>query len=458
MSDAPSTRRSSLGLVPVLVVLVAVLVAAGFAIVWMRDASNRLSEATDRAANQIPSPPSTVPPSTDPPNDGFTPQQRDVVEQVKAEVSQIRGLPWKASLPIRVVPKAELATRVRDLNAQDQAKHPERLAADEATLKLLRLIPRDVNYAKVIDDVLAGGVLGFYDDEAKELFVGGDTSTKLDPSIRSVLAHELTHALTDQHFNFQAASKALEDAHRTEESAALDAVIEGDAELVREMWEKAHLTSSERLEAELGGTADGGAYDKAPAYVLDALFFPYQDGKAFVENRFKAGGFAEVDRAYRNPPVSTEQILHPERYAAGQGWTPPPLPDLPTATGCTKVDDGALGEFDMAELLTPQLGRTAAQAAADGWNGDAFTVVRCGSAMGMGDRWRADNATEATALADALGRWARTWSGSSRSPDADGRFAGPSGAGRVVRTGDRIDLVLADDTATADKLVNALSS
>lgn len=457
LPPAPSKRTNSLALVPILVVLVAALIAAGFAIVWMRDASDRLSKAADKAANQIPSPPSTEGAgSTTVPGEGLTPEQHQVVEQVKAEVSEIRGLAWKTPLPVKVVSKSELAKRVRDLNAQDKAKHPDRLAADEATLKLLRLIPRDLDYPKLIDDVLAGGVLGFYDDETKDLFVGGDTSTTFGPALRSVLAHELTHALTDQYFDFATKGKALDDANRTEESAALTAVIEGDAELVREMWEKAHLTSSERLEAELGGTADVGVYAQAPPYVLDALFFPYQDGKAFVESRYKAGKFAEVDKAYQRPPVSTEQILHPDLYVANQGWTAPPLPDLAAGTGCTRVEDGTLGEFDMEELLAPQLGRSAAASAADGWNGDAYTVVRCGSALGIGERWKADTQADAVSLADALGRWARTWSGSSRLPDADGRFAGPSGAGRLVRAADRIELVLADDQATADKLVKAL--
>jgi hypothetical protein len=440
-----------------LAILVAVLLAAAVAIGWMRDASRRLSKAADRAANQVPSPAPTLPPATGVPDDGLTAEQRQAVDQLKAEVSQIRGLPWKKDLPIRVVSKAELARRVRDLNAQDTAKHPERVRADEATLKLLRLIPQDVDYAKLLDDVLAGGVLGFYDDEAKELYVGGDTAGALDPATRSTLAHELTHALTDQTFDFESKSKALDDAHLTEESAAFSAVIEGDAELVRETWEKAHLSSSERLEAQLGGTADGGVYDGVPPYLLDALFFPYQDGKAFVESRVKAGGFAEVDKAYQRPPVSTEQILHPALYAAGQGWTAPPLPDLAAASGCSKVDDGTLGEFDMAELLAPQVGRSVADQAAAGWNGDAFTVVRCGSALGLGDRWRTDTNADATALTEALARWARTWAGSSRAPDADGRFSGPSGAGRLVRAGDRVDLVLAQDAATADRVVRAMS-
>jgi hypothetical protein len=146
-------------------------------------------------------------------------------------------------------------------------------------------------------------------------------------------------------------------------------------------------------------------------------------------------------------------------YSPGQGWTAPPLPDLAAATGCGKVDTGTLGEFDMAELLDRQLTSAAAHAAAAGWSGDAYGVVRCGAALGLADRWQADNPTDAGLLADALTKWSKGWSGSSKAPDAEGRFAGPNGAGRIVQspTG-RVDLVLADDVATVDKLARAVAA
>jgi hypothetical protein len=134
----------------------------------------------------------------------------------------------------------------------------------------------------------------------------------------------------------------------------------------------------------------------------------------------------------------------------------PALPDLALATGCGKVDTGTLGEFDMRELLAEQLAVNDARAAAAGWNGDAFGVVRCGTALGLADRWQTDDPAAAGRLADALARWAGGWSGGHRAPDADGRFTGGAGSGRVVRNGNRVDIVLADDPATADRLAQAL--
>ena len=460
---APRPRRPAPAtgtIVGVIVAMVIVLIVAGLGISRVRNAEDTLRKASQLVTTTTSSTSTTAPSgSAAPPAAGtdLSPQQRQAVDDVKAQVATIRGLTWKADLPIKVVSKTELANRLKVLDDQDRAKHPDQLATDGTVLKLLQLIPKTLDYPKAVDDLLAGGVLGFYDDEAKELFVAGDGSGgALDPATRSVLSHELTHALTDQYFDFATKGKALDDANLTEQSAALTALIEGDAELVRTMWEQKYLNASERKQAD-AGSSDNGVYARTPQYMLDALFFPYQDGLAFVQSRYKAGGFAAVDAAYRDPPTSTEQILHPNLYSPGQGWTAPALPDLAAATGCGKVDTGTLGAFDMAEMLDRQLTTAASSAAAAGWNGDAYSVVRCGAALGLADRWQADTPADGGLLADALDKWAQGWSGASRAPDAAGRFSGPAGAGRIVRSpSGRVDLVLADDLATADRLAGAL--
>ena len=449
--DAPkkSVDKTTLG---VLVALVAVLVVAAIGVATVRDAKKTIRDALSATTT-------TVPGSTPPPPhggaDGLSAEQRAIVDEVKVQVAAIRRLPWKRDLPVQVVSRDELSRKVKALSAEDLAENRDDIVAGESVLKLLQLVPRSMNYVATIE-ALSGAVLGFYDDETKELYVGGAGEGTLDVATRSVLAHELTHALTDQHFDFGVTGRALEDQDKSEEASALSAVIEGDAELVAVLWEETHLSDKERAEARAGAVDDGGAYDQVPPYVIASLRFPYDAGLAFVRSRHRAGGFAEVDNAYRRPPVSTEQILHPELYAAGQGWFPPPIPDLAAATGCGKVDAGALGEFDMGQVLDIQLSADDARRAAAGWNGDSYAVVRCGTALGLADRWQTDNPADAGRLAEALARWSRGWSGSSRGPDAEGRFSGPKGAGRLSQSPGRVDLVLADDVATADRLARAL--
>jgi hypothetical protein len=461
--------------------LVAVLVAASITLVLRLTGndSGGGTRADPGAPSASPSPADPSTPSTAGPDaagpDGGTPSttagagavsssdlspgQARTIETLKAQVSQIRGLPWKSDLPIRIVSPGELARRVAELTAADREKHPGADAASEAALKLLGLIPRDLDFSAAVDKLLAGGVLGFYDDEAKELFVGGDPGAELDVATKSTMVHELTHALTDQTFDFGARNRTLSDQELSEEAFALSALVEGDAELVRILWSDQHLTSRQQLEAELGsGGGDPSVYAETPAYILDDLFFPYTTGLDFVTSLHDQGGFAAVDTAYRQPPTSTEEIIHPDLYVPGRQWTRPPLPDLAGATGCTAVDTSTLGEFDMSETLDQHLPTADAETAAAGWNGDAYGLVRCGTAVGLADRWRGDTPGDLAELADALGRWARDWSGSNRAPGADGRFSGPSGSGRIVRSADRLDLVIADDASTSDRLAAVLAA
>ena len=401
-------------------------------------------------------PPTSTPESTTGPSSDLSAEQAQTVAELKAQVSEIRGLEWKGDLPIRVVSPAELDRRVAELTAVERAKDLDDMVALEAVLKLLQLIPRDVDLTATLDKLLAGGVLGFYDDEARELFVGGDPESDLDLATQSTMVHELNHALTDQHFNFGDRNRALSDQDLAEESLALSALIEGDAELVRTIWSDENLTPRQRVEAETGGGGDPSVYFETPTYILESLFFPYLSGLEFATALHDEGGFPAVDDAYRQPPVSSEEILHPDLFVPGRTVARPDLPDLAAATGCTALDTSTIGEFDMAQVLDRHVPEDDARQAAAGWNGDAYGLVRCGTAVGMADRWRTDTPADLTELADSLGQWAREWSGSSRAPDADGRFSGPSGHGRIIRAADRIDLVIAEDASTSDRLAAAV--
>ncbi len=461
----PSHRR----LAPVLLaVLIVVLVSAGLAAVVARGGGDPIvgemgARGPDRRPTQttVAAPPPSVPAPVAPAAPALphvAPGQRRVLEELMSQVAEVRGLQWKEPLNLRVVPRQEMVRRLRAANARDT--DPAQVAAEEATLKLLGLIPAGLDYARLLDDLQSGVVLGFYDPETKELYVAVGDVNELDSSEKSTIVHEMTHALTDQHFAYGPKTIALDKADKADEYMAFSALLEGDARLTELLWMEEHLSEIEALAALLGGGADVGdgvdVLARTPSYVQRALFFPYEAGLDFVERLHSAGGFAAVNAAYRRPPPSTEQILHREAYAAGERSAPPSVPDLAAATGCLRVRTGTLGEFDMRTLLGQHLGDTQATSATRGWNGDAYSLVRCGRALALADRWETDPGTDPGRLTEALGRWARAWSGG-RGPAADGRFAGPSGAGRIVRNGSRVDLIVAQDAATADRLARALS-
>ena len=371
-------------------------------------------------------------------------------DQIKAQVASVRGLDWLGPLSIRV---ADNAAFVKELKAvDDRDAHPDRLNGDGETDKLLQLIPNSTDFKKTIDDLFAGLVLGFYDPKTKQLLVRESKGT-LDPATRFTIAHEMDHALTDQHFHYGDVADAIDKADKQEEGTGLTALLEGDAVHTQDLWAQKYLSAGERRQT--GGGGDLSVIARTPRFLLDSLRFPYTYGLAFVQGRWSAGGWAAVNAMYARPPVSSQQILHPELYVANKGWTAPAFPDVPAATGCTSVRTGTVGEVEMAMLLEEHLDDKTSSTAASGWNGDSFVTVRCGGPngrRGFVDRWLTSNGSQ---LAAAVGSWASDWAHGSN-PGPDGRFSGSSGAGRLVRANDHIDLILADDQATADKLNAAL--
>ena len=354
-------------------------------------------------------------------------REREAVERIRVQVAKVRGLRWKAPLDVHIVSRAELRRRLHETTVRDE--RPERDKADEAMLKFLKLIPEDLVLEDAIDELLAAQVVGFYDPRTKELFVAGEANGKLSADTRVTVAHELDHALTDQHYDFGAVSRLLEDADRAEELFAYTALVEGDAVLLQSLWAQRYLNrdgSQGSLGAEVSGSGPGGT----PRFLEDTLVFPYTEGLEFAFDRYRTTrSFSAVDAAWRRRPTSSEEILHPERYTEGQEWHAPALADLSPA-GCRAVRSGTLGEFDMREVLYRYLSERDANRAADNWAGDSFQFVSCGTAPAFVDRWTADDEVGAGRLTTALQRWARAWSGG-RAPNRDGWFSGPDGAGRV---------------------------
>ncbi len=433
-------------------ILAAVLLGAGLVVVAARR-SGGSSPAPRRAG-----PAGTEAPSSTAPSSPSQPSEPAYITTIKQQVADLRGLAWKSPLTVEVVSRRELSRRAQIANDRD--RHPDRMDGDADSLRILHLIPADLDYTKTIDDLLSGVILGYYDPKTKELLVGDAGSGEVDGSTKVALAHELDHALTDQWFDFGASTQALDDADREEELSAASALIEGDAKFLESRFADRYLSEEEQASYALGGlgSADTDSAKKVmntPRFILDSLYFPYSAGLDFVKAQSGDGPdvFAGINAAYRRPPTSTEQILHPETYATGQSPNPPALPDLAGATGCEARRRNVLGEFAMGELLASDLDEAKANAAAAGWNGDVFETVRCGTSLGLVERWQADTDTDAARLAGALAEWAPGWAKSG--PPVDGRFSGPRGTGRIVRSGPVVDLILGADASTADRLASA---
>src|SRR4051794_16316453 len=236
-----------------------------------------------------------------------------------------------------------------------QVAKPEEVRAEELTLKKFGLVPPDFNLSQSTVDLLTEQAAAFYDYDKKLLFVTDSTPNE---SQGPVLSHEIAHAIADQNFNL---ARFIKQGRKSDDgSTARLAVMEGQATwlmsevLARRMGQS--LRTSPALLAAMSGVSDNGTgqfpvFDNSPLYLRLTLVFPYTKGMLFQHAAFARDGqrgFAEV---FLKPPLSTQQILHPEKYFAGVQPTHPELPDPHLPKGYKNLVGGSLGELEHSILL-----------------------------------------------------------------------------------------------------------
>jgi hypothetical protein len=229
-------------------------------------------------------------------------------------------------------------------------------------------------------DLLGEQVAAFYDQHAHKLFMYED-ATLDNAQNRVVLAHELTHALQDQHFSLK--RLPLEIKNNDDRAVAASALVEGDATLVMSefMLKKLSLrTLKDTVITSFG--QDMKQIETAPRYLREMLVFPYLRGQEFCAMLFARGGYEAVSKAYQQPPSSTAQILHPEKFynepreePIAVTWT-----DL-QVNGQAPIADNVVGEFGVRVLLTEWLDAATAEKAANGWRGDRYLAYEGGQVL-----------------------------------------------------------------------------
>lgn len=242
----------------------------------------------------------------------------------------------------------------------------------------------DIELKRIYTELLNSQVAGYYDTETREmntvLMSGSRPGNSLPVLERITYAHEYTHALQDQHFDLENfISDELSEVNPDEAQARIS-LIEGDASLVmNEYTAQLAEESPLLLLMQIGVLALGGTTavpEGTPDILMDELMSPYVDGLKFVEALVAEGGYERVNEAYRNPPVSTEQILHPDRYLAGDMPIEVTLVDVtPDAVANWElVYERSLGEFYLRQYLDRHLGALDALRASTGWGGDRYRI------------------------------------------------------------------------------------
>jgi hypothetical protein len=293
------------------------------------------------------------------------------------QLTKISGMTLRHPVPCDFISKEKIKDFLNQ-RVKDVAK-PEDLRAEELTLKKFGLVPADFNLAKNTIELLTEQAAAFYDYDRKKLFITDTTSSETQ---EPVLAHEIAHAIADQNFNL---AKFIKAGRKSDDgSTARLAVMEGQATwlmselLARKMGQS--LKDSPALLAMMSGANETGGgqfpvFDNSPLYLRLTLIFPYTKGMLFqnaVYNRDGQKGFAEV---FLQPPVSTQQILHPEKYFSGVKPTEPalPKPDLPK--GYKSLVGGSLGELEHTVLLEQYSGKALAAELAPHWRGCVFNLL-----------------------------------------------------------------------------------
>lgn len=315
----------------------------------------------------------SIPPSSSgkPSAAEFTAAADEVLEQM----SQITGLsltsPVKKSLRSREEIRAYI---IREMKEDKDAA--ERLASAKSAVAF-GLLPKGFDLDSFMIDLLTEQIAGLYDPKAHEFYVAD--WIPIDDQ-RMVMAHELTHALEDQHFQIEAWAKAARP--NDDGELARESVLEGSAmvAMVEYLLQGSGRSLKDLPDIDpamlIGDMGDTPTLKKAPPFLKDALIFPYLDGMTFSAAILKPSGWEGLPAIFAKPPASTQQILHPALYTSGKVPAPVSLPTMEKTLGAdwVKLEENAMGEFGWKEVLKQFLGEPRAKPLAAAWDGDRYIV------------------------------------------------------------------------------------
>jgi hypothetical protein len=368
-----------------------------------------------------------------------------VYATIAVQVEQIRGLQPRAAITPVLIDEATLRA---NLTADfDHDNPPSQLAASEAVLTTVGLLAAGTDLRAAYLDLESGQVIGYYSPDHQQLFLVS-RSGGIGPTQKVTYAHEFTHQLQDQNFDLK--KLGLDAPDQGDRSLARLALVEGDAVATQTTWMTSNLDPVElgQVIADASDPAALAALERAPAILRTTSLFPYTQGYALVGQLMASGGTPAVDAAFARPPDSTEQVLHPDTYAAHEEPITVAIPKgLAAALGPSwaATAQDTLGELMFRTWLTTAgLPLADATAAAAGWGGDRIQLLtgpHGETALAIVSAW--DTATDAAEFAAAARRAVASVVGVAR-------VDGPSGSRRVT-------IAIAPSAALAAALAAALT-
>jgi hypothetical protein len=291
------------------------------------------------------------------------------VSDAQKLVEAVREVPFPGPVPSALLPEKELAAVLERKLSEDLPVPFDRYAA---SLAALGLVPAGVDVKEPMTRLYARQVAGFYDPDEKKFYVVPERAGEaargaagLGPFAgrmieEALLTHELTHALQDRHLGLSKRLKELRE--NGDAQMALQAMLEGEATVVMMQAILARLPddvrgriSTESLLASMAQMAAGGleGADGVPEFFVKELLFPYTSGTEWVERKRACGGWSALDAAWKRPPGTTAEILHPDRPAAPRKRIPddgrPAAAEVPPGTQFLWTD--RFGEWMLRTVL-----------------------------------------------------------------------------------------------------------
>jgi hypothetical protein len=296
---------------------------------------------------------------------------------VLKETSELRELSILKAVKSGAQSRADIERMImKNLDAETT---PEEMHAAEVLLKAFGLAPKEFAYRSFLIKLLAEQVAGYYDPKAQQFYLADWIELE---GQKPVMAHELTHALQDQHFNlkrFEKWSKGDSDAE-----LAAHALIEGDATLAMTLYMAKNPLVALAFIRSLGSQEVATEqFKQAPRALRESLVFPYEKGLAWATQLYRRGGWEMVSQAFTKLPQSSEQILHADKYFSYEAPQILTLPDFKSVLGAPwkRIDNDVNGEWGCFLILDEFLNNAEeSKQAAAGWGGDRFALYETSKA------------------------------------------------------------------------------
>ncbi len=318
---------------------------------------------------------------------------------IERAVEEIRGLKFKKPVQYEVLDRKDIRAALR--KRMDAVFSPEEFEEYARAQARIGLLPEKFALREKLIALLGEQVAAFYDQHEHRLYMYSDATLENSMN-RVILSHELMHAMQDQHFTLS--KLPLTEKHNDDSAVAASALIEGEATLLMGDYAVQNPSAGMVLE-NLGAMfmQNTAELATAPRYLSETLIFPYQQGIKFASYGMDSGGWEAISRAFANPPRSTSQILHPEKY---WGVREDPLrvewADLKFEGKPAQVDN-VVGELGVRILFTNWHDAAVAAKASEGWRGDRYLSFASGDCLVWKTIWASNaDAIEFFAAEEAL--------------------------------------------------------